>query len=186
MLSGISDLPACEGSQCPSLKVFTLCVLSADFIPITARSFFIVLCSLVPTCTCVRSLTLTVKDFCLLLKENPESLSIPRGKINMFITMSTYPPGTCSIELKALRISVGYANATWPNTESCPHSLVSCCFSDIERLVIIVCLFSPGFKQCILTASFSTFRQSALHITLYISQQNCCQEKNRLKAYQRC
>jgi hypothetical protein len=127
ILSGISDLPACRGSQCPLLKVFTLCVTSADFIPNTARSFFIVLCSLVPTCTFVT--------------KSPENLANPRVKINKCIYVYLFPGS--SNRLKAPRMLVGYTSATDSIEVFLPHWI--CCCSDIlQVLVFIVCLFSPG------------------------------------------
>jgi hypothetical protein len=129
MLSGISDLTAYRGSLCPLLKVFTLCVTSADFIPITAPSFFIVLCRLVPTCT---SKWKTPRTFC------------SRGLNKLVYTMSTYPPGCCSNDGSKLpRIFVLYTAAAIPTEANCPQR-VSCCFSDMLQVLVIVCLLSPG------------------------------------------
>jgi len=136
MLSGISDLPACEESQCSSLKVFTLCVLSADFIPITARSFFIVLCSLVPTCTFVT--------------KNPENLANPRVKINKCIYVYLFP-GSFN-RLKAPRMLVGYTSATDSVEVFLPQSM--CCCSDILQVLVFILLFIPKSPKLYLSLFF--------------------------------
>jgi len=141
MLSGISDLTAYRGSLCPLLKVFTLCVLSADFIPITAPSFFIVLCRLVPTCT---------------VKGKPQELYRSRGLNKLVYTMSTYPPGACSNDgVKSPRMLVLYAATTIPIGANCPQSV--CCFSDMLQVLVIVKLFSPGLNYAHLKGVFGDF-----------------------------
>jgi len=159
MLSGISDLTAYRGSLCPLLKVFTLCVLSADFIPITAPSFFIVLCRLVPTCT---------------VKGKPQELYRPRGLNKLVYTMSTYPPGTCSNDgVKSPRMLVLYAATTIPIGANCPQSV--CCFSDMLQVLVIVCLLSPGIQKSVFNGCFWRFSSNQRYNHSYISLQKHCQ-----------
>jgi hypothetical protein len=102
------------------------------------------------------------------VKGKPQELR-SRGLNKLVYTMSTYPPGNCSIDgVKSPRILVLYTAATSPiGANNCPQSV--CCFSDMLQVLVIVCLLSPSIQKSVFNGCFWRFSSNQRYIHSYIS-----------------